>query len=180
MSGCDDIGTTVFASELKDADTTRRLNSFDDNHDIPKREWLSTSINGYDSVEIFLENNRSEINFWGDDSQGIYVCAISRMVFISGDTIDSACSGITYVALDTSIYNDAMCALAVNTTRDSCDAHNIEYSAKMNYFTAHELGHAFNLSHCNSGCIMKTGLSWPFYYLTFCVGCETELGQQRP
>ncbi len=45
---------------------------------------------------------------------------------------------------------------------------------------AHELGHAFNLEHCNAGCIMKTRVPWNIYYLSFCTSCRTRLQENRP
>ncbi len=179
MKGYANLTFDIFKGELKTADTTRRLNVINDNHEItPALEWLTDSnVYGEDEIYEFLEQNRSIINTFINDSQGVYICAVRRMVVDN----DSDCPGISYRNADTSMHNETMAAIAVATTRDSCLKYNVILSNKLEYFVAHELGHAFNLVHCLfAGCIMKTDAPWNTYYTVFCSDCRNKIMENRP
>ena len=182
MSGYSSLSFDVFKYELKDADTTRRLNPKTDNHAIdPNPEWLNDSTaNGDDSICIFLEDNRSIINWFTDDSQAVYICAVRRMILHRDGRVDSSLSGKIYRDSIHTVYNEAMIAIGVATINDSSKKAEVEPYHNINFTVAHELGHSFNLDHCGSGCIMKTDVPWNIYYTEFCISCRDILGQQRP
>lgn len=182
MKGYADLSFDIFKDELKTADTTRRLNVINDNHDItPNPEWLNDiAANDDDSIKIFLEDNRSIINFFTDDSQGVYVCGVRRLISHRDGIVDSALSGRTYRDTNTTVYNEPIIAIAIATIIDSSYKYEIRPYDNIEFTTAHELGHAFNLKHCTAYCIMKTQVPWNVYYTWFCAGCIDTLKENRP
>ncbi|MGQ9702868.1 MAG: hypothetical protein ACUVQT_10535, partial [bacterium] len=108
-----------------------------------------------------------------NDSQGIYICAVRRLIghyWLNGQfVIDSALSGKTYRDTITTVYNEPMIAIAVETITDSSEKYNVIPSNNIDFTVAHEFGHAFNLEHCvSAGCIMNTKVPWNIYYTSFC------------
>ncbi|MGB9722000.1 MAG: hypothetical protein ACPL28_11055 [bacterium] len=186
MKGYVALSFDVFKDELKEADTTRRLNVFEDlygGHNIdPKPEYLNDiAANGEDSIKLFLEEYRSTINTFTEDSQGVYICAVRRLVGHRGNIVDSALSGRAYYDLDTTVHNETMIAIAVATIIDSSNKYEITPSNNIEFTVAHELGHSFNLEHCTAaGCIMRTQVPWNTYYTDFCLSCRDKLKVSRP
>jgi hypothetical protein len=189
MKGYADLSFDVFKDELKTADTTRRLNVVEDpfgGHNIdPNPEYLTDSAwNGEDSIKLFLEDNRSIINLFTDDSQGVYICAVRRMIghYMSNGVwkVDSALSGRTYHDTIPTVYNEATIAIAVSTIIDSSNKYDIKPYYNIEFIVAHELGHSFNLEHCTASCIMKTNVPWNIYYTSFCLSCREKLKENRP
>lgn len=184
MNGTNILNFDDMKYELKSIDTTRRLNVISDQHTITNQEWLNDSNSeGIDEVDSYLLSNRTIIENFTSDSQGIYISAVCRLIRHydsgSGRKVDSACVGMTYSNTDTSIHNDPTSAVAVYTIRDSI-SNGDQRSETMRYYVAHELGHGFNLDDHSGGCIMISFQGWGFAWHTFCVACGSIIKDSRP
>ena len=145
-----------FYHELKEADTCKRLHHQGDDISILDRpEYLSNRTSQHqDSILIFLRTHRSWAHLMTKDSMYIYLCAVRNLVY----NFDSTILGICYRdTLHDTVYNDAMCAIAVERLNRNESEYDILFDKQTKWVTGHELGHAFNLKdEYIGGCIMRT------------------------
>lgn len=182
----------ILEVNLKEQNSTRSLKVHKDSTSLTAEpEYLKADTNNHDSVLIYLQIHRSIVDTLTTYNSKVYVCGVRKMIAPTmNGSHDSTVGGLTYCNIsDTSVHNEGMSAIAVEYIREACLQYGKTYGAYLNWVTAHELGHRFNLAwgkpghHCDvTWCMMTPNWSvqWEVFKSSFCDSCLSRLGWSHP
>jgi len=177
-----------FKDELKKANQNRSLGAKDDSLNLDPNPQFLRGDTIPDELLQYLKDHRSIVDTLTSHDERVYICGVRRIVIATIiSPHDSSAAGCTdYSTGDTTVHNEGLTAIAVETIIDSCFANEKPYDNHLQWAVAHELGHQFNLpypfEHCpRSDCMMWFAWSaYGAYKSTFCDSCCSRLGWSHP